>query len=77
MQLQDPEVLNMDDNITRYCTSNLTAELCKIGITRAVLAWNAHRIPDELHKKTCITQSSPVLFCELFLYFKVDSEFKQ
>lgn len=45
MQLQDQEVLNMDDNVTRYCTSNLTAELCKIGITRAVHAWNAHRIP--------------------------------
>ncbi|XP_049435131.1 uncharacterized protein LOC125890498 [Epinephelus fuscoguttatus] len=45
IQLQDQEVLNMDDNVTRYCTSNLTAELCKIGITRAVHAWNAHRIP--------------------------------
>lgn len=51
VQLQDLEVLNMDDNVTRYCTSNLTAELCKIGVTRAVLAWNAHRIPGELHKK--------------------------
>nr|XP_046256591.1 uncharacterized protein LOC124065345 isoform X1 [Scatophagus argus] len=47
MQLQDQEVLDMDDNVTRYCTSNLTAELCKIGLTRAVLAWNAHRIPSK------------------------------
>lgn len=41
---------NMDNNIARYCTSNLTDKLCKIDITRAVLAWNAHRIPGELHK---------------------------
>ncbi|CAL9707210.1 unnamed protein product [Knipowitschia caucasica] len=45
VQLQDQEVINLEDNITRYCTSNLTGQLCKIGITRAVNAWNAHRIP--------------------------------
>ena len=66
IQLQDQEVLNMDDNVTKYCTSNLTAELCKIGITRAVHAWNAHRIPGELNLKKHVSHN-PVLFCELLL----------
>lgn len=56
VQLQDQEALDMDDNIVRYCTSSLTAKLCKIGIRRAVLAWNAHRISAELHQN--VTRSS-------------------
>lgn len=45
VQLTDQEVINMADNITRFCTSNLACQLCQIGMERFVQAWNAHSIP--------------------------------
>lgn len=43
--LTDQELLDMDCNISRYCVSNLTGQLCDVGIKRMVKAWNEHRIP--------------------------------
>ncbi|XP_038135443.1 uncharacterized protein LOC119779740 [Cyprinodon tularosa] len=45
VQMVDQEVLDMDDPLMRYCTSNLSCKVSSIGMTRAVQAWNAHRIP--------------------------------
>lgn len=48
LQLVDQEEIDMNDNLVRYCVSNLTGRLCEIGLTRLVESWNAHRIPGEV-----------------------------
>ncbi|XP_030228345.1 uncharacterized protein LOC115555555 [Gadus morhua] len=58
VQLVDQEELDMEDNTSRYCVSNLTCQLARIGITNVVQAWNAHRIPgrgipNKLAKEGC------------------------
>ncbi|XP_060734882.1 uncharacterized protein LOC132851919 [Tachysurus vachellii] len=45
LQLVDQEEIYMNDSLVRYCVSNLTGQLCQIGLTRLVESWNAHRIP--------------------------------
>lgn len=48
VQLQDQEAIDMEDSLTRFCTSNLTGQVCQIGMNGFVHSWNAHRIPGML-----------------------------
>ncbi|KAK2868885.1 hypothetical protein Q7C36_000756 [Tachysurus vachellii] len=45
LQLVDQEEIDMNDSLVRYCVSNLTGQLCQIGLTMLVESWNAHQIP--------------------------------
>ncbi|XP_060759597.1 uncharacterized protein LOC132886813 [Neoarius graeffei] len=45
VQMCDQEEICLDDSLTKFCTSNLTCHISRIGLTNFVKAWNAHRIP--------------------------------
>ncbi|KAA8590524.1 hypothetical protein FQN60_014458 [Etheostoma spectabile] len=58
VEMVDQEEVDMEDNTSKYCVSNLTCQLARIGITKVTEAWNAHRIPgkgipNELAKEGC------------------------
>ncbi|KAI7790268.1 hypothetical protein IRJ41_013627 [Triplophysa rosa] len=54
VELMDQEILDMEDNLVRYCLSNFTCQLCHLGISRVVQAWNNHRIPGVLKEQVFI-----------------------
>ncbi|XP_014671926.1 PREDICTED: uncharacterized protein LOC106812544 [Priapulus caudatus] len=45
VELVDSEQVDIEDEVVKYCTSNVTLQLAEIGVRRVVNSWNAHHIP--------------------------------
>ena len=45
VSLNDQGIINMDCPVTRYAVSVVLMRVCKVGMTRMILAWNSHLIP--------------------------------
>ncbi|XP_041824690.1 uncharacterized protein LOC121647985 isoform X2 [Melanotaenia boesemani] len=46
VHLVDQELIDMDDSTVRYCVSNLTCQVARIGIQRFIDAWNSHTVSE-------------------------------
>ena len=44
-QLVDSDQLDMDDMCVKYCVSDLSCQISRIGIPNLVSSWNSHTIP--------------------------------
>lgn len=62
VQLVDQELIDMDCSLTRYCVSNLSCQLCHLGISRVVEAWNNHMISGMLNNVQNITLDKHLTF---------------
>ena len=69
VNMVDQEILDMDDELTKYCTSSFTCQISSIGMQRAVDAWNAHRIPgtgNVITKPNGCKHATRLYYCTLF-----------
>jgi hypothetical protein len=58
VEMVDREIINIDDDIQKFCVSNLCLKLAELGINRVVSSWNAHRVPGKkqfLNKIKCLS----------------------
>ena len=44
-ELDDQHVVNMENDIERFCVSIVLRRICMVGLKRMVAAWNSHTIP--------------------------------
>ena len=45
VKLIEAEDVDLEDEVTKFCLSNLTIQLAELGIHQVVESWNAHQIP--------------------------------
>ena len=43
--MEDQQLINMDDEVEKYCVSSVLRRVCEVGLRRLVGAWNNHSIP--------------------------------
>jgi hypothetical protein len=58
VEMVDREIINIDDDIQKFCVSNLCLTLAELGINQVVSSWNAHRVPGKkqfLIKTKCLS----------------------
>jgi hypothetical protein len=45
VELMESDILDVEDDVTKFCLSNLCIQLADLGIQQVVDSWNAHRMP--------------------------------
>lgn len=45
VELVEADAINTEDDLTKFCLSQLCIQLAELGINDVVKSWNAHRIP--------------------------------
>jgi hypothetical protein len=45
VDMADSDQLNMDEELHKFCASNLCIRLTEIGLQQFADSWNCHRIP--------------------------------
>ena len=46
-EMANEDLIDMDDQCTKFCISEFAQSCCRIGIKKFVSAWNAHTIPQK------------------------------
>ena len=45
VRMDNDGVIDMENDVHKFCVSFITGEVAKVGLDRVVGAWNQHRIP--------------------------------
>lgn len=45
VQMENEGVIDMEDEVTKYCVSWITRQVVEVGLEYAVSSWNSHPIP--------------------------------
>ena len=45
VEMDNNNIINMEDEIDRFCVSSVSSLVASFGVTRVVSAWNEHSIP--------------------------------
>ena len=45
VRLDNDGLIDMTNDVQKFCVSYVTCEVAKVGLERVVMSWNNHRIP--------------------------------
>lgn len=50
VQMENEGIIDMEDEVTKYCVSWVTRQVAEVGLQYAVSSWNSHPIPGSVKK---------------------------